>query len=95
MNEVSTIDTDDGTLTVFNYDGNTHKCAHYINGDEKKSFYIRRGRGKLYNPYQTAARDHGAPYWKLVSVSEYVYDLYIQFLFGKSEYKLRQAEREI
>lgn len=95
MNIVKNIGIDGKELSE---DSKEKVLARSVYSEESKTFtyYVLCSSGTLYNPY-TAGLGYDRPHmrWKLLKVSDSIYELYTGFLRSRKGATLRQAERLI
>lgn len=95
MNITTNIGIDGKELSA---DSKEKILAKSVYSEEAKTYtyYVLCSGGTLYNPY-TAGLFYDRPHmrWKLLKVSDSIYELYLGFLKSRRGATLRQAERLI
>lgn len=62
---------------------------------QNQKYYLKRGNGTLYNPFNLSKHEYDAVTWKWVRVNPQVYRMYTNFLNSASNVMLKNAERAI
>ena len=66
-----------------------------VENGEFSTYYIKYGRGDLFDPYGTDKNMHNRPYFNFKKVKENVYNYYIQYLTNTDRIFLTRARRSM